>query len=158
MSRILYDIDKDIESCMAVDEETGEVMILDCQKLNELQLERDVKIERAALYRKELRAKENALKTEKLSFDKRQKAIKNAADGLDDWIAAALQGQRFETAKVDIKFRKSEAVSILDMAKLAENFLRVKTEADLTAIKDALKKGEAVEGAELVEKQNIQIK
>jgi len=44
------------------------------------------------------------------------------------------------------------------MAKLAENFLRVKTEADLTAIKDALKKGEAVEGAELVERQNIQIK
>ena len=119
MSRILYDIDKDIENCMTIDEETGEVMILDCQKLNELQIERDLKIERAALYRKELRAKENALKTEKLSFDKRQKAIKNAADGLDDWIAAALQGQRFETAKVDIKFRKSEAVSILDMAKLA---------------------------------------
>lgn len=150
----LYEIDEAIMNC--IDAETGE--IIDNIRLNELQVEREKKIENVALWYKNEKSDAEQYKAEKLAFADKQAKAEAKAESLKKWLDFALNGEQYKSVKVNINYRKSDAVNVLDMAKLAENFLRVKKEADLTAIKEALKKGEVVEGAELIKKQNIQIK
>ena len=57
----LYEINEQIMAC--IDNETGE--IIDTDKLNELQIAKDEKIENLALWYKDLLAEANALKEEK---------------------------------------------------------------------------------------------
>lgn len=159
---ILYEIDQEIFEC--VDQETGE--ILDVEKLNELQMERDKKIEKVALWYKNLVSDATAYKAEKEAFAEREKAAKNKAESLKNWLGLALNGSKLTTEKVAITFRKSEAVEIEDeeaFVKWAYDFndelLSFKDPTpNKTAIKNELKLGVEITGAHLVERQNIQIK
>lgn len=74
---------------------------------------------------------------------------------------------RFESAENKITFRRSEAVEIADEAAFAayaqanglDDLLTYKAPTpNRTAIKAAIKDGKGINGVELVEKQNIQIK
>ena len=68
--------------------------------------------------------------------------------------------EKIETATLKLSFRKSEAVNITDERLIPDDFLITKTVVDIskTKIKDALKVGIDVPGAELVTRQNLQIK
>lgn len=55
-------------------------------------------------------------------------------------------------------FRKSEKVEITDESKLSEDFVVIKKEPNKILIKEALKNGSIVDGAELITNQNLQIK
>ena len=72
----LYEINKEMLGCW--DAETGE--ILDEARLDELQIERDEKIENIACWIKNLRAEKDALKAEKEVFAQRQKTVENKID------------------------------------------------------------------------------
>lgn len=65
-----------------------------------------------------------------------------------------------EVGITTLKIRKSEAVQVDDVESLPEQFVKVKVskQPDKTAIKKAIKAGEVVEGATIVENQNLQIK
>ena len=65
----IYEINEEILNC--IDLETGE--IIDIDRLNDLQLERDAKIENVACWIKELKAEAEAIKAEKLVLAERQK-------------------------------------------------------------------------------------
>lgn len=151
----LYEINSALLEC--VDEETGEV--IDFKRLNELLMERDDKIEKVALWIKELDALAVSIKTERDALDKRMKAAENKSKSLRDWLKNALDGQKFETAKVRVSFRKSESTEI-DENVLDKKWFREKTSytPDKTAIKNAIKEGQTVAGARIVVSQNIQIK
>ena len=69
----IYEIDNEIMNC--VDMETGEV--IDTDKLNDLQMERDAKIENVALWIKELKAEAEAIKNEKQALADRQRVAEN---------------------------------------------------------------------------------
>lgn len=151
----LYEIDNAILEC--IDMETGE--IIDIDKLNELELERETKIEGVACWIKELKAEAEALKAEKMAFAKRQQVAENKMESLKKYLAYALDGQAFKTVRASVTFRKSQSVEIADIYKLDENYLRYKEpEADKTAIKEALKAGQTVAGATLVENTSVIIK
>lgn len=151
----LYEIDEGILSC--IDTETGE--ILDFDKLNALQMERESKIENVACWIKDLKAEAEALKGEKQAFDKRQKAVENKIESLEKWLIFALAGENFKTTKAVVSFRKSQKVDIPDIYKLDENFLKyAEPTADRTAIKKAIKEGQTVEGATLVESVSVSVK
>lgn len=151
----LYEIDNEIMNC--VDMETGE--IIDAEKLDQLQMDRDQKIENIALWIKNLKADAEAYKTEKQVFVEKQRAVENKMESLKKYLSDYLAGEKYKSAKVSVSFRKSEAVNILDMSKIPEQYLKVaEPTADKTGIKNALKAGEVITGAELVENQNIQIK
>ena len=151
----IYEIDQAIMEC--VDLETGE--IIDTEKLDKLQMEREKKLENVACWIKELKAEAEALKAEKMAFDERQKVADNKAESLKKWLAYALNGQAFKTTRASVSFRKSQKVEIADIYKLDENYLRYKEpEADKTAIKEALKAGKTVAGATLVENTSVIIK
>lgn len=151
----LYEIEQAIMDC--IDMETGE--IIDAEKLDQLQMEREAKIENVACWIKELKAEAEALKAEKLAFAERQKVAENKMESLKKWLAYALDGQAFKSTRASVTFRATESVEITDIYKLDENFLRYKEpEADKKAIKDAIKAGQEVAGATLVKSTSTIIK
>ena len=151
----LYEIDQRIMECW--DPETGE--ILDEQRLDELQIARDTKIENIALWIKNLKSDKEALKAEKESFAQRQKAAENKIESLTRYLEAALNGEKFKTPKVAITYRKSEQIVITDGVQLDDQYLRYKApEPDKTAIKEAIKSGVEIDGVSLETRMNMQIK
>jgi outer membrane murein-binding lipoprotein Lpp len=151
----LYEIDQKLLDC--IDLETGE--ILNEERLNELQMERNEKLEKVALWIKELNAEADALKDEKQAFADRQKAAENKAESLKKWLADALAGEKFKTTKVMVSFRKTKNVEVTDIFALDENYVKYsEPTADKAAIKKAIEAGEIVKGAQPVEGTSISIK
>ena len=151
----LYEINEQIMAC--IDSETGE--LIDPEKLNELQIAKDEKLENLALWYKDLLAEANALKEEKEAFAAREKTARNKAESIKNYLSYALNGENFKTTKCALSFRKSEKTVIDDIYSIPENFLKYsEPTADLTEIKKAIKNGEEIKGAHLEETQNIQIK
>ena len=151
----LYQIDEAILSC--IDEETGE--ILDFEKLNALQMERDEKIEKMALWYKNLCSDAEAYKAEKMNFAEKQKAAENKAESVKNWLDNALSGNPFKSTKVDIKYRKSKQVIIDDLFKIDDSYLKyAEPTPDKAAIKKAIENGVKLKGCHIEEKQNINIK
>ena len=151
----LYEIDQQLMDC--IDLETGE--IIDAEKLNALQMERNEKIENVALWIKDLKAEIDALKAEKQAFADRQKSAERTLESLNRWLTSALAGEKFKTTKVAVSFRKTKSVQIDNVLDLDENFLRYKDpEPDKKAIKDAIEAGQTVKGAQLVENTSISVK
>ena len=156
----LYEINEAIMNC--IDEETGEV--LDIEALNNLQIERDSKIENLALWYKNLMSDAEALKAEKNAFAEREKAAKNKAESIKRYLSAVLDGEKFKTEKCALSFRKSESVEVLDMDAFmsddkAENYLKyAEPTVNKAELKKALKNGETFRGVLLSSNNNIQIK
>ena len=119
--RTLYEIDTDILNC--VDEETGE--ILDFEKLNALQMEREAKIEGVALYIKQLKAEAALIREEEKALAERRKKKEKLSAGYENWLESILNGQAFETPKVALSWRSSERAELtgdlLDIAAYLEN-------------------------------------
>lgn len=160
----LYEINEELRSLMemvSVDEETGEVLgDIDFDRIDELVLERDTKIENIALFIKELRAEIEAMKTEVEKFNDRIRVKTNKVTSLSNYLNFILIGMhstRFETSRVVISYRKSEAVEV-DENKLPKKYMKAKLSPDKTMIKNLIKSGHNIRGAQLVEKRNIQIK
>ena len=156
--RSLYEIDNDILNC--VDEETGE--IIDSAALDALNMERDAKIEGVACWIKDLKAEAEALKAEKQALADRQKKAEIKAESLKKWLAFALGGKKFESARAAVSFRKSKSVEITDINELImkDDDLLVYQEPkpDKKAIAAAIKSGREVAGAVLVENESVIIK
>lgn len=150
----IFDIDQAIMAC--VDAETGEVIDLD--KMNALQMERGEKIENVALWIKELDAEAKAIREEEKRLAERRRVNENKIASLKGYLSMALSGQKFSTPRVKISWRKSETVDISDPEKIPASWYRAKYEIARDDIKAALKAGETVPGASLIENTNIQIK
>lgn len=151
----LYEINEEILNC--VDMETGE--IIDGDRLNELQMAFDDKVENIALWIKDLLAEAEAVKTEKNNLAKRQQVCENKAKSLKEYLSKFLAGEKFKTSKVSISYRKSESVEVEDITKLDNDYLKYSDPTvDKTKVKKALKDGIELEGVRLVENNNIQIK
>lgn len=157
----IYEIDNEIMNC--VDMETGEVV--DTDKLNDLQMERDAKIENVACWIKELKAEAEAIKNEKQALADRQRVAENKAESLKNWLAYALNGEKFKTSKCSVSYRNSESVEVTEegleaLMKDYEDLLTYKApEPNKKAIKDAIKNdGLTVAGVQLVQKTSTIIK
>lgn len=151
----LYEIDEAILSC--IDTDTGE--ILDADKLNALQIEREKKVENVALWIKNLKSDAEALKAEKQAFADRQKAAENKAESLKKWLTEALAGKKFKTTRVAVSFRKTKNVQVEDIWKLDDSFVKyAEPTPDKAAIKKAIEAGQEVAGATLVENVSISVK
>lgn len=151
----LYEINDAIMDC--VDMETGE--IIDEERLADLQLAFDEKVEGIACWIKNLSAEEKAIKEERDNLFARQRSCANKAESLKRYLSGALGGQKFKTAKVSISYRKSESVQVDDISLIEDDYLKyAEPTVDKTKVKQALKDGVALQGVHLVESQNIQIK
>ena len=157
--RALYEIDQEIMDFeFEIDEETGE--ILNAKDLDNLEMEREQKIEGVALWYKNMLAEKEMVKKEKESFAEREKKLDKKIESVKGYLAYALQGEPFSTSKVQMSYRKSESVNIPDESIIPRDYCTVTTvvKPDKKRIKEAIKNGVAVEGAQIVENRNIQIK
>jgi len=158
--RALYEIDADLEALLSQVDENGELLI-DDDALNALLMERTDKLEGVALAIKNIAAEVTAIKTEEATLKERRERLEKKRDGLTEWLRQALDGEKFETARCQVSYRKSEAVKIDDAVffkRPPARFIKITKTADKTAIKAALKAGEKIRGAVLEEKQNMNIK
>ena len=151
----LYEINEEILNC--VDMETGE--IVDAEKLSQLQMAFDDKVEGIALWIKNLLSDAAAIKEEKDKLAERQKVCENKAKNLKEYLSGFLGGEKFKTPRVSISYRKSKSVDVQDITALPKEYLKYsEPTANKTEIKKAIEDGTDVPGCVLVESQNIQIK
>lgn len=155
----LYQIKQEIEKAIneCVDFETGE--ILDSERLDRLNMALNEKRENIALYIKNLVADSKAIDEEIKNLTQRKKSINNKIDWLKSYLADDLQGNKFETPKVVVSFRKSKSVYIQPNANIPDEFLIMQEpKVDKTGLKKAIQSGEVIAGVSIVEKSNISIK
>lgn len=152
----LYHIDQAILNC--IDMETGE--IIDIEQLERLKIERDAKIENVICWIKNLESDAAAIKAEsKILTDRANKAENKAAE-LKEWLVGALGGQKFDSPRCAVSWRKSEALEIEDEKKIpnAYKVAKIEYKPDKTYIKNLIKSGTDVPGCKVVRKLNAQIK
>lgn len=143
-----------------VDEETGEI---EPATLESVQIASEEKIIATAMYIRRLDALNRATKETIQDLQERVRADGKRIEALK-WLMTkamdSLQYTEVKSPEVTLRFRKSSSVEITDSESLPEQFLRTKTvvEPDKAAIKNALKAGEKIQGAQLVESRNLQIK
>lgn len=161
----LYKIDKAIEDAinLGTDLETGELLSID--EVEALMLEKQTKIENIACWIKNLKSDLEALKAERDSFNQRIKQTNTKLVSLMAYLEFCLNGEKFESEKCKITYRKSETVEIdnermfMEWAEQNDTCLRYTApEIDKAKVKDLLKKGEEIPYARLEEHQNMQIK
>lgn len=146
-----------------IDETTGELLNGDI--LDRLNMAREDKLESVALYIKNLQAEAVAIKQERDNLDERMKSKERKADSMKRYLQSVLNGEKFETPKCKVSYRKSQQVVLTgEFDEWAQEhmpeLLTVKTTytPSKTAIKEALLDGKKVRYATLVECQNVQIK
>ena len=140
-----------------IDEETGE--ILNAEELDEIELERNEKLENIGLWIKNLESDAEAYKREKDSFAEKERLAKNKVESLKKYLNFVLNGDTFKSDRVNITYRKSMALNVIDEYLIPKKyFVKQAPKLDKKAVKDAIKSGKKVKGAEIVEKENIQIK
>lgn len=160
----LYEINEQLESLLMLDSgnyvdlTTGEVLTKEA--VDDLQMEREAKIENCLLFVKNMNAEAEMIKAEIDNLTARMKVCKNKAEWCKNYVANELAGEKFKTAKVSVTYRKSEAVELQGLIiDVPNQYLKFKeAELDKTAVKKAIKAGEEVPGCVLVERQNIVIK
>lgn len=154
--RALYEIDAEILEC--VDTETGE--IVDEERLNALEMERDKKIEGVILWRKDLLAEAEAVKAEGAKLYKRGKGCENKAEQLKKWVEFALAGDKFKTDRCSVSYRKTSSIVIDDVYALPQDVWKEMSEdwISKTKIKEAIEAGKDVKGAHQEDRQSIVIK
>ncbi len=161
----LYDTTKEIkaiESKMMEWAESHDGDITDFPlgvELDGLTEAKEEKIVSMALWYKNMLSDAEAIDNEVKKLQKRKKYIDNNADRLKDYIALCLgDGNKLNDPKVVLSWKKSKSVSVF--GDVPTEYKRIKTteEADKVAIKLAIESGEKLDFAEIIEKQNIQIK
>lgn len=133
-------------------------------ELAELKMAKEEKRENIALWVKNIEAEAQAVYTEAKNLMDRHKRLVNKANNLHDYLALDLNGEPFRTARVDIRWRKSEAVEITNEDAVPDRFLDIsvvrkpmKNEVK-KYLKEAEAKGEEVPWARLNRKNNMILK
>lgn len=162
----LYEINEALINTMeyGIDVETGEILEgqeLD-NKINEIAMALDDKVENIACYIKNLDSDIEALKNEKKNLEQRAKTKTNQMEYLKRYLSNFMQMNnvpKFETPKCKVSFRKSSSVVIDNVDNIPDKYKTVVTETkvDKTELKKYLKDNEC-SGAHIEEKQNIGVK
>ena len=146
---------------LPVDAETGE--ILDEQAMTALEtVQGDLKEKlcSVAAYSKELVAEADAIKAAYASMQTREKALRNRADWLKHYaretmIRTGLQKAESPFCRVSIG-KPMQKVEVYDINLVSEAFLKPQApKADLVKLKEALKAGERVMGARLIDGEPV---
>ncbi|NLZ56231.1 MAG: siphovirus Gp157 family protein [Clostridiaceae bacterium] len=160
----LYEIPVELDRLLAgMVNEDGEIDESVVAEIEALGLVESDRLESLALYLKNEEATAAAIRAEEIELAKRRKAHEGRADWAKAYLTNYMTGNgraSFESPRVRLSFRRSEAVVDDDPDAIPVEYWRVKTETvlDKTALKTALKAGIEVPGARLEVRQNLQVK
>ena len=160
-----FQVLKDLmENDIEVNEDTGE--FIDNSKViadlfGEISLKFDAKLNDSQRWIIEQEAMADVLKAEAKRLIAKATALQNRADRVRELIKGAIVATGETKHKTDLFsffIKKSESVNVVSEDELPREFLRIKREADKIKIKEALKKGEHIEGCSIVEKLSLVVK
>ena len=168
----LYEIDMSIEEICALLEpnENGELPE-NCdelfEKLKDLEMERQKKLENVAKYVLNTRAEAVALKEEENRLSKRRKVLENKEKRLLTYLDNACQRQKTKLGIATLSYRSSKRVEITDNAK-AQEFLKSNghdecihyypSEIYKDEVKELIEKGTQVPGVQIVSVLNASLR
>ena len=135
------------------------------QELN-LQITRDQLQDKGTNYAfviKKLDAECDIIDAEIKRLTELKKVRQNACERLKSNISHAMQifeVDKIESPLIKLSFRKSQSVNVADVNSLPNEYktIKVTEQADKVKIKQALLNGEVIEGCEIVNNNNLQIK
>lgn len=151
-----------IERGFVVDEKTGE-LLFESSDLDGLQEDLETKLENCALFIKDQQALADAIKAEEAALKARRTALEAKVERMRQYTADGLvfAGRKgLETARVKMGLRGTQRVEIINEDCLPDWAWQV-VETRKPAkqkIKEALKAGEAVEGAVLIESKTLNVR
>lgn len=161
----LYSIEQEIAAMLELADEdlTPEQQSAMDQYLNDLAGQEADKVDAFAGFIREQAARAEFLKAEAQRIAAKGRAIERKIDGLKSHYLRIMQAHglsRVAGATYTLSTRKSSRVDVPDVAALPDAYKVTKTEVspDRKAIAAALKAGEAVPGASLVEGFSLQIR
>lgn len=152
----LYDISTELRSLLEhIAEQEGEVTEADEADLDRLMPTLSDKVARYLEIAREHELEAEALRSEADRIGRRAQVAANAAARLRGRVRDALVTSgvgKVDAGTFRVSLRKGRtSVQVIDATRLPERFVRVVESPDKRAIGDALKAGECVPGAELVE-------
>lgn len=152
---------RSIKDRLEVDPDTGEILNLDLLEQMEGQIYD--KTEAVAIFIKELKAESEMITAEEKALKERKESKIKKAESLTRYLGNMMTMNAmpsFETSKVKVSSRKSEAVVVAENAEIPERYLVTKTEVkpDKTALKKAIKSGEEIPGVIVEERVNWSVK
>lgn len=161
----LYEINKQIEDFEPIfDDETG--LLLNADYFDDLEMKRDEKIENIVLLIKNTSNVVDGLNKEVETLQARKKTALNKITFLKSYLEKNLKGEKFETSRCKISYRKSKKVEIEDEQKFCDWALR--NEPELVDVKQTVKpkrkelkeylEDHKIDGVGIAEIKNIQIK
>lgn len=160
----LYQIDSEIAAILdEITDEDGVINEEAEKRLAELDEARPVKVENCALFIKNRRAMASAIRHEENALAARRKRYEADAERVERILANSLKGERYESPRVLISWRTSQAVEVTEGAEMywdddtCSRYLVYTHRVDKKALAEALKKGEEIEGATLVTRNNMRI-
>ena len=116
------------------------------------------KIISCGLMYKNFIANAEAIKTEKIKLEKRQKIELKKAEWLEKYITSSVpQGYKLNNPKITIGFRKSKQVIIPDESLVPDKYCKIERKPIKSDIKKLITSG-CCDFAQIIEKENIQIK
>ena len=156
----LFNIDAELYEVYNEIENNGGEMTPELEATLEItEAERLTKGEGYVYVIKQLRSQSDMIKSEIKRLQEIEKRYQNSADKLANTLLQSVVAHgQIKTALVTISTRKSKSVSITDESLLGAEFLRIKTEPNKTAIKEALESGQEVQGALIVENYSLNIR
>lgn len=158
----LWEIDEQIANIMdmLVDEETGEINEEAMKQLEQLEIDREIKLENCGIAIKNLMAEVEAIQDEIKALKRRAETKAHKIERLAEYVKKSLKGETFETSKVVYGYRKSEKVEIIDEDMIPDKWCNFETTKKpiKSEIKKAIKNGEEVPGCVVIENINLQIK
>lgn len=130
--------------------------------LSAIQDEFNDKLESTTYVIQNYKSEIEAIKNEINRLSSKKKSLENKVTFLTDYMYENMKALDMEKAKVgtfDLRIQKNpKSVQILDETKIADDYIRIKKELDKSKIKEALKNGLTVEGAELIQTEGLRIK
>lgn len=149
----------------SIDEETGE--ITDMEQIEELKSEIDKQIVKKSngivYFIREREMTVDSINSEIKRLQSLKKNYENKTKRFKEYVTYSLEKlglTKVETPMGILSLRKSSSVNVIDEGKLDMKYMKEKIEftVDKTKIKKDIKNGVAVNGAYIVDKNNLQIK
>lgn len=158
-----YDLTKEQSALLEMMSETEDEDVLKAL-FDHIQGKTEDKLEAMAHIRTELLADEDKLTAEILRLQAKRKTIANNISRLQNqiiWFLGEMQISKIKTPLYNFSVSKtSGSLKIIDESKIPERFKSEKMvlEVKKDELKEALKNGEAIDGAELVVSDSLRIK
>lgn len=156
------DLETVIEGGMVIDEETGEILF-DSENLDALQATAAQKFLATSIYAGKQRKQAESLRELAKALTESAKSMERKAERVELYMlnCARAAGGEIKTDTITVKVRKCPAsVEILDEGDVPEAYWseKVTRSIDKVAIKEAIKAGEYVPGAALVQREKVSVK